>query len=463
MARLEPRFTLKRPTSTKPSEIRLRICYGYKECVFHLVEPVSRKVLKIQPQLWDKEKQLPKKTIPPSLIGEKANSICIRNLIQRIKAELCDMLDEARVNSIQITNEWIKKELSERLGLVKREESLTVAKFIIQLIEEMKEGKLLIEKTKKPYRKETIKQYINLQKSIIYFDILSDTTTTFEIINREWYDAYINFLFKEVVYVGNGTDKYPEYIREECSSNYAGNFIKNLKRVMKIAQQRGINTNEAYKADYFLKPAAPTFGVFLSEEEISKLYQLPLTEKNQKYDKYRDMFLIGCYTGLRVSDYTKLKKEHFRTTSEGNLVIDIFTQKTEKPISLPVLYEELQAIIEKYHYDFPKVLPQKINENIKIIARMAGITEKITYQKYKGGKVIEAIDEKCDLIASHTGRRSAVTNLWRQGMDLSDIQIITGQSCKEIVDLYNKASAHEKADTIVNKLKRLKNGTNSNH
>ena len=463
MARLEPRFTLKSPNGSVPSEIRLRICYERKECVFHLVEPVTHKVLKILPQLWDREKQLPKKAIPLSLRSVTSNSLCITSLIQRIKAELCNMLDEARVNNIQISNEWLKTELNERLGLVKRKEPITVAQFILQLVKEMKEGKLLIEKTKKPYGKETIKQYVNLHKSIVYFDRLSRTTTAFDTINREWYDAYINFLFQDVVYIGSGTEEYPEYEREACAPNYAGNFIKNLKRVMMIAQQQNLSTNEAYKADFFIKPSAPTFGIFLSDEEIAKIYQLTLTEKNEKYDKYRDMFLIGCYTGLRVSDYTQLKKEYFKTTKEGNSVIDIITQKTGKKISLPIFYDELNQIAEKYQYNFPKVSAQKINENIKIIARMAGITEEITYPSYKGGKKVQLSAEKCDLISTHTGRRSAVTNLWRKGMDLSDIQLVTGQSCTDIVALYNKASSHEKADTIINKFKQLENGTNDNH
>lgn len=413
MAKLDSRFTLKRPNGDKPSEIRLRICYDNLEFVYHLVDPVTHKVLKISPKLWDKKNQLPipKKKIHASSQQEKTNLLRIESLILKIKSACNEIINVAGVNNISITNELLKAKLEEKLGLTKKKKPLTVANFIPQIIEEMKKGKLLIEKSKKPYGKETIKQYVNLQKSIVYFDKQSQTETTFDKINREWYDAYINFLYEDITYIGTGTEEKPEYEREACSSNYAGNFIKNLKRVMAIAQQREVSQNEAYKADYFVKPSAPTFGVFLSEEEIRKIYDLPLTGNDKKYDKYRDMFLIGCYTGLRISDYTKLKKEYFKVTDAGNQVIDIITQKTGKTISLPILYKELNTIIEKYNYEFPKVSAQKLNDNIKIIARMAGITEKITFQSYKGGKAVKESVEKYNLISSHTGRRSVVTNL----------------------------------------------------
>lgn len=68
---------------------------------------------------------------------------------------------------------------------------------------------------------------------------------------------------------------------------------------------------------------------------------------------------MGCYTGLRVSDYTRLQKENFKTTEKGARVVDILTKKTGKAISLPILYPELEEIAQKYNYVFPKVSNQK--------------------------------------------------------------------------------------------------------
>ena len=40
--------------------------------------------------------------------------------------------------------------------------------------------------------------------------------------------------------------------------------------------------------------------IYLTEDELQALYEMPLTGKN---DHIRDVFLIGCYTCQRVSDY----------------------------------------------------------------------------------------------------------------------------------------------------------------
>ena len=46
-------------------------------------------------------------------------------------------------------------------------------------------------------------------------------------------------------------------------------------------------------------------------KELQALYEMPLTGKN---DHIRDVFLIGCYTCQRVSDYNNLNAENFETT-----------------------------------------------------------------------------------------------------------------------------------------------------
>ncbi|MDE6083092.1 MAG: hypothetical protein K2G11_01260 [Muribaculaceae bacterium] len=49
--------------------------------------------------------------------------------------------------------------------------------------------------------------------------------------------------------------------------------------------------------------------IYLTEDELQALYEMPLTGKN---DHIRDVFLIGCYTCQRVSDYNNapLYQEH---------------------------------------------------------------------------------------------------------------------------------------------------------
>jgi len=54
-----------------------------------------------------------------------------------------------------------------------------------------------------------------------------------------------------------------------------------------------------------------TDAIYLSYEEIGRIYALNLSA-DKTLELYRDMFVLGCLTGLRFSDYSTLRKEDMR-------------------------------------------------------------------------------------------------------------------------------------------------------
>ncbi len=46
-----------------------------------------------------------------------------------------------------------------------------------------------------------------------------------------------------------------------------------------------------------------------SENELAKIYQLNLSD-DKELEEVRDIFIVGCYTGLRYSDLSTLNNEH---------------------------------------------------------------------------------------------------------------------------------------------------------
>ena len=52
--------------------------------------------------------------------------------------------------------------------------------------------------------------------------------------------------------------------------------------------------------------------IYLTEQELQALYDMPLYGKKEEV---RDIFLVGCYTCKRVSDYSNISKECFTTTA----------------------------------------------------------------------------------------------------------------------------------------------------
>ncbi len=95
---------------------------------------------------------------------------------------------------------------------------------------------------------------------------------------------------------------------------------------------------------------------------------------NEHIDIARDLFLVGCYTAQRFSDYSTINEGNIRTLESGQRVIDLKQQKTGNHVVIPVR-PELQAILDKYENRLPKAYEQKVNKFIKEVAREAGIAK----------------------------------------------------------------------------------------
>src|SRR5690606_38314624 len=141
-----------------------------------------------------------------------------------------------------------------------------------------------------------------------------------------------------------------------------------------------------------------------------------LTITSELLEKARDLFLIGCSTGLRVSDYTRLNKNSLFTDGEGRAYFKLVTQKNRKPITIPV-NSTAQSVLDRNNGNPPKRIPaQHINYCIKILGKLAGIEETTNKTITKGGKLRTLTVSKFNLITNHTARRSFCTNAYLSGM-----------------------------------------------
>lgn len=73
------------------------------------------------------------------------------------------------------------------------------------------------------------------------------------------------------------------------------------------------------------------------------------------------IFLVGCYTCQRVSDYNNIQPEDFTTTAKGTPIIRLVQQKTRNEVKIPIMNPNLEAICKKYEYNLPSVVDQILN------------------------------------------------------------------------------------------------------
>lgn len=241
--------------------------------------------------------------------------------------------------------------------------------------------------------------------------------------------------------------KYLEHLRtKNFSNNYIGNQIKLIKAVMNSALDSGLHNNLDFKKRSFHKPTEIVYAIYLSVKELKNIEKLDLSD-NPKLENARDLFLIGSYTGLRVSDFNKLSKDNI-VTKHGTTFFEIKTQKTGKVVGIPI-HPVVQKILDKRNGELPKRMPeQHINVALKTIGEKAKINEKVTIEKTLGGKKNITSYHKYDLITNHTARRSFCTNAYLANMPVFDIMAISGHTNEKTFYSYIKITPMEQIEKL---------------
>mgnify|MGYP003560518213 FL=1 len=164
-------------------------------------------------------------------------------------------------------------------------------------------------------------------------------------------------------------------------------------------------------------------------------------------EKTKDLFIIGCYTGLRRSDLNKLNDGIWNLDENGNTV-SIIAEKTKKRVIIP-LHPCVRAIYNKYHGVLPKLGDKhNSNEHLKNLGRLAGINEITAITENRGGKVTTLKHKKYDLIGFHTARRSFATNMFLAGKPTYAIMQLTGHTNERTFYKYVKATPEQIAKLL---------------
>lgn len=227
------------------------------------------------------------------------------------------------------------------------------------------------------------------------------------------------------------------YTAKNLNPNSAGRHVANIKHFLAKAAKAGYSKN-LWFAD-FKGGKNEVFDVYLTPAELAKLWELELTD-TPVLDKARDLFLVGCFTGLRVSDYAKVK----RSAMVGKN-FKIYMQKTRKHVLIPV-HVKVEQVLNKYNGALPDVTRQHLNRAIKRVCKLAGITAKVEATvTTAGGTAVTSTKPKYQLITTHTARRSYATNAHQNGVPLHLISSILGHSTIAQTEKYLKITSEEKA------------------
>lgn len=248
-------------------------------------------------------------------------------------------------------------------------------------------------------------------------------------------------------------NKYMKWCYEK--KNYKENTIyvtyEILKAQLNAAKKSGFYIDDTYYKELRGK-CKDVDNIYLTEREIEAIYKLDiphlkkegLIDEKSTMEQTRDLFIVGCYTGLRRSDLNKLNDGIWNLSEDKNTV-SIVAEKTKKRVVIP-LHPYVRAIYYKYNGILPK-LGDKHNTNVhlKNLARLAGINEIVSKTENRGGKVTTLKHQKYDLVSFHTARRSFATNMVLKGVPTLAIRQLTGHTNEQTFRKYVKVTPEQYA------------------
>ena len=334
-------------------------------------------------------------------------------------------------NGKQITPEIFRNALDKKLitqNLKKEPKKETFGEYIDRYNLEAKNG-IRTTVYKNPFKLYTLKNFKTFAAQFKLFELDKGRSYDFNDIDLVFYNDFMLFFNKK-----------------GYSKNTSGRHIKSLKMIMNAARIEGLHNNSIINEKAFRATSVETDSIYLSEKELKLIYNLDLS-KDPLLDVARDVFLVGCWTAQRFSDYSRISKENIMVLNGGVKVIDLIQVKTGQRVKVPIR-PELEKILKKYDYTLPKTYEQKLNKRIKTVGERAELNEKVRITTYPGGNKEETDYFKYDLIKTHTARRSGCTNMHLAGIPSISIMKISGHTTESQFLRYIKVEKDETANIL---------------
>jgi len=373
---------LKHPNQSKPSLI---LCYATLQDGERFVYSTGEK---IEPHLWDARVQQPIRT-KVQKDQETINSINLQ--LNRYLEAYQQLKNHFRSTDQVLTKQVLKAEFDQHFKNIRSIRGFW--EYYSSFCElNNKSGK---------WQPSTCQRYSVLKNLLLEFEDINGSLSL-EKINRRWYADFKRFC-------------------EQKKKHQVNTFARNLgllKTFLGYCLEEGHTKNDQFKK--FVVKREVTHQEVLDMNEVKRMYAFDLSE-NKRLERVRDVFILGCLTGMRYSDYKRIKRE--------NIVNDVIRMREvkdkSKTLEIP-LSSWAKEILEKYNYNLPVISEQKFREYIKEAARLVGFTEQVIKASRIGNTIKEESIRRCDLISTHTARRTFITIMKNKGVPDKVIMKITG-------------------------------------
>lgn len=161
------------------------------------------------------------------------------------------------------------------------------------------------------------------------------------------------------------------HLRTYLANNSVHLVFKSLKKIFNVAIGDGITNNYPFKGNDNPKYIQPdrTWLTLSEVDRIEEVLKMPCEQSILVAGYY---FLLGCYSGLRVSDWKRFNPNFI----SGNLLI-VRAKKNGELVSIDI-HPRLRKVLDELLKLPPVNTEQATNRALKSLAKLAGIEKPVT-------------------------------------------------------------------------------------
>ena len=241
--------------------------------------------------------------------------------------------------------------------------------------------------------------------------------------------------FKDITY--SFLRAFEQHLRDTGkSTNTVGKHMRQLRTIVNEAINHGLVKADDYPFRKYRIRSEKGHFEWLTPRELKRLENLKLADKGQRH--VLDAFLFCCYTGLRYSDFVRMKPDWVESVG-GKPWLHFFTKKTHTEVRLPLhlLFDgKALGIINKYG-DIGKLARIYGNHDTNValshVMAAAGIRKRATF---------------------HAARHTCATLLVYQGVPITSVQKILGHTSLRTTQVYSEIMPRTVVKDLKNAVKR---------
>ncbi len=340
--------------------------------------------ISISPKQWSSKGQY--------VLSGNPNAVTLNRQLRKFKDKLLDVYLDARLEGVEVNVEYLKGAVFPKP---------------VRKLSFWEVWSLYLDSKKRDFQPHSMGKFGHLKKHLQEFETFRKRSLTFSVVDKIFLEDFRSFLWDIKRHNTQTADKY----------------LGLLKMFLTWSFERGYLLNQEFK--FFKSVKQPdSLKVVITGEDMSKLESINLSSEYLR--NTRELFVLSCETGLRFSDYSRIKGQHVKRDENDRYVLLIRQQKTNDFVEIPLTDRAFRIVTDLVVGKIHPISNQKMNKFLKELGQLAGLDEAFEVHRYRGKEKSVETKPKYELLSTHTGRRTFATNLLNRGVPAQTVMKFTG-------------------------------------